>query len=58
VDASTLPARDVVTAAMIEVVPAIDEWTAWQDYRRRHPDRRYARRQTRTFPPGTAAPRR
>jgi hypothetical protein len=27
---------------MIEAGPAIDEGTAWQDYRRRHPDRRYA----------------
>ena len=39
---ATPSVRDVVTAAMIEAGPAIDEWAAWQDYRRRHPDRRYA----------------
>ena len=39
---ATPSVRDVVTAARIEAGPAIDKWAAWQDYRRRHPDRRYA----------------
>ena len=49
---ATPSVRDVVTAAMIEAGPAIDEWAAWQDYRRRHPDRRYAVAKRGTFPPG------
>jgi hypothetical protein len=39
---TTQAVRDVVTYDLIEVGPGIDDWTAWQDYRRSHPDRRYA----------------
>jgi hypothetical protein len=34
--------RDAVTGRPVEVGPEIDEPRAWSEYRRRHPDRRYA----------------
>jgi hypothetical protein len=34
--------RDAATGQPVEVGPEIDEWRAWNEYRRRHPDRRYA----------------
>jgi hypothetical protein len=34
--------RDAATGQRVEVGPEIDEWPAWNEYRRRHPDRRYA----------------
>ena len=34
--------RDVTTGELIDAGPAIDDWTSWQEYRRRHTDRRYA----------------
>lgn len=34
--------QDVVTGALIEVGPAIDDPMSWRTYRRAHPDRRYA----------------
>jgi hypothetical protein len=34
--------RDVASGHQIEAGPAVDEEAAWKDYRRTHPDRRYA----------------
>jgi hypothetical protein len=34
--------RDAATGRPVEVGPEIDERRAWNEYRRRHPDRRYA----------------
>lgn len=34
--------RDAATGQPVEVGPEIDKWRAWNEYRRRHPNRRYA----------------
>jgi hypothetical protein len=34
--------RDAATGKLVEAGPATDDGRAWQDYRREHPDRRYA----------------
>ncbi|HEX3984773.1 MAG TPA: hypothetical protein VHX12_13845 [Acidisoma sp.] len=39
---ATPAVRDVAIGELINAGPAIDDRTAWQEYRRRHPDRRYA----------------
>lgn len=36
------PLRDAATGQPVEVGPETDEWRSWNEYRRRHPDRRYA----------------
>ena len=36
------PLRDAVTSPPVAVGPEIDEERAWIEYRRHHPDRRYA----------------
>jgi hypothetical protein len=34
--------RDAPAGSTIEIAPEIDQPRAWSEYRRRHPDRRYA----------------
>jgi len=36
------PVRDAATGQPVEIGPEVDEPRAWNEYRRRHPDRRYA----------------
>lgn len=38
---ATPAVTDIVTGALVQVGPEIDEERAWAEYRRTHPDRRY-----------------